>query len=104
AIERLRLLEQRVGNSPAIDELCARLEDQIHMVCPRCSIRLKRPAMREHLWDAHQLVLDGRRVREPWRAVEDWLDDYRLEPDPGLLARCRELAQRLDPEGGLAKL
>jgi hypothetical protein len=104
AIERLRELERRVGNSPAIDELCARLEEQIRMVCPRCSVQLRRPAMREHLWQEHRLVLDGRRVREPWRLIEDWLIEFRLEPDPSLLARCRELAQRLDAESGLMRL
>jgi hypothetical protein len=104
SIDRLRQLEKRVGNSPAIDDLCARLEDQIRMVCPRCAVEMQRPAMRDHLWQEHRLILDGRRVREPWRVIEDWLADYRMERDPALLGRCRDLAQRLDAEGGLLRL
>jgi hypothetical protein len=104
AIERLRELERRVGKSANIDELCAHLEEQVRMVCPRCRVQLRRPAMREHLWQEHRLVLDGRRVREPWRLIEEWLVDYRMEPDAGLLDRCRELAQRVDAAGGLLQL
>ncbi len=104
AIDRLRQLEQRVGNSPAIEELCARLEDQVRMVCPRCSVQLQRPAMRAHLWDKHRLILEGRRVRDPWRLIEDWIEDYRLERDPALLARGRELARKLDATQGLLRL
>jgi hypothetical protein len=104
AVERLRLLEQRVGTAPAIDALCFQLEEQIRMRCPRCPVQLRRPQMRKHLWDEHRLVLDGRRVREPWRLVEDWIEDYRLEKDAEVLGRCRELARRLDPEHGLLRV
>jgi hypothetical protein len=104
AIDKLRQLEKKVGNCPALDDLCARLEDQIRMVCPRCSVQMRRPAMRKHLWDEHRLILDGRRVRDPWRLIEDWLEDYRLEGGAALLDRCRDLAQRLDAAGGLRRL
>jgi hypothetical protein len=103
-VEYLRLLEQQVGNSPAIDEMSLRLEDQVRMVCPRCTVELQRPVMRKHLWDEHRLVLDGRRVREPWRLIEDWLEDYRLEKDIVLLERCREMAQRLEGKYGMDRL
>jgi hypothetical protein len=103
-IERLRELEQRVGTAPAIDALCAELEDLVRMQCPHCSIQLRRPEMASHLWEQHRLVLDGRRVRKPWKLIEDWIEDYRLERDPEVLARCRELAQRLDPENGEKKM
>jgi hypothetical protein len=104
AIDRLRELEKRVGPSPLIDELCAHLEDQVRMVCPRCSVQMRRPAMRDHLWEKHRLVLDGRRVREPWRVIEDWLSDYQMERDAAVLEQCRTLAQRLDADRGLLRL
>src|SRR5262249_21722837 len=104
AVERLHLLEARAGQAEAIDALCAELEDQIRMACPRCKAELVRPEMIRHLWDEHRLVLDGRRVREPWRGVADWVEDYGLEKDPEMLARCRELAERLDPRGGAREL
>ena len=47
-----------------------------------------------HLWDRHRLVLEGRRVREPWHQIADWIVDYRLEKDAAVLTRCRELATK----------
>jgi hypothetical protein len=104
AIERLRQLEKRTGPLPAIDALCAQLEENLRMSCPRCSAELRRPQMIQHLWDEHRLVLDGRRVREPWAVIEDWLDDCRTRPDPELLRRCRVVAEKTDGEEGLARL
>lgn len=104
AIERLHLLEQRSGQAPAIDELCRELEDEVRMSCPRCPTQLRKKDMVRHLWDRHRLVLDGQRVREPWRVLEDWAVDYGLEKDPELLKRCQELARQVDPEGGLTRL
>jgi hypothetical protein len=104
AIRQLTHLEQQVGQLPIIAQLCRELEDQIRMRCTRCSAELRRAQMVKHLWEAHRLVLEGRRVREPWRLIEDWLEDYRLERDPTLLDRCRDLAGRLDPEQGPAHL
>jgi hypothetical protein len=104
AIKRLHLLEQRFGQAPAIDELTRELEDQVRMSCPRCPTQLRKKEMVRHLWDRHRLVLDGQRVREPWRVLEDWAVDYGLEKDPELLRRCQELARQVDPEGGLTRL
>jgi hypothetical protein len=104
AIRRLNQLEQHVGQLPAIDELCRELEDQIVMRCTRCPAELPRAQMIPHLWAEHRLVLEGRRVREPWRLIEDWLEDYRLERDPAVLTRCQELVSRLDPDAGPARL
>src|SRR5205823_11491907 len=104
AIERLNHLEQRFGQAPAIDELRRELEDEVRMSCPRCPTQLRKKDMVRHLWDRHRLVLDGQRVREPWRVLEDWAVDYGLEKDPELLRRCRELARQVDPEGGLPRL
>jgi hypothetical protein len=103
-IERLERLEELAGPSPAIDALTARLEETLRMSCPRCGVELRRPQMVQHLWDAHRLALVGRRVRDPWAVVEEWLDSCKLHPDPALLERCRVVAARLDPEAGPAYL
>jgi hypothetical protein len=104
AVALLHELEQRLGQAEAIDELCAQLEDQTRMSCPRCHVELMRLDMIGHLWDEHRLVLDGRLVREPWRVLQDWVEDYRLERDPAVLQRCRTLAARLGRDEGTARL
>jgi hypothetical protein len=103
-IERLGQLEAVAGPSPAIDALRERLEDRLRMSCPRCEVELRRPRMIRHLWHEHRLVLDGRRVRDPWALIEEWLDAYRQQPDPELLERCRRAAWRIDPEAGPVRL
>jgi hypothetical protein len=80
------------------------LEEAGKFICPRCSVRLPRPELVRHLWLEHQLVLDERSVRDPWRLIEDWLDEYCQSPKPPLLARCRALARRVDPEGGIRRV
>lgn len=104
AIDKLRQLEQLVGQSAEIDRLTAELEDQVRMDCPRCGVQLRRAQMVDHLWDRHRLALDGRRVRDPWRLMEDWLEDYRLEKDQAVLDRCQQLAHKLDPGAGSRRL
>ncbi len=100
AVERLREFERLQGPSKAIDALRVELEDQLRMSCPRCPALLRRPAMIRHLWDEHKLILDGRRVRDPWGVVEAWLIEYRATGDAELLERCRIRGEQLDPEGG----
>src|SRR5207249_11885467 len=104
AIGKLYQLEQRIGQAAEIDALCLALEDQVRMNCPRCGIQLRRLAMVPHLWDKHRLVLEGRRVREPWRVIDDWLEDYRLERDAAVLDRCRDLARKLDGDNGVRRI
>jgi serine/threonine protein kinase len=104
AVERLQALEAVVGQAPAIEKLVTALEDRIRMTCPRCNEQLERCDMVKHLWDRHHLLLEGRRVREPWRVLADWVVDYRLEKDPALLERCRALAEQADPEEGKHRL
>jgi hypothetical protein len=60
--------------------------------------------MIRHLWEEHGLVLDGRRVRDPWAVIEDWVDAFRTRGNPEMLERCRTAAGRVDPEGGPARL
>jgi hypothetical protein len=100
SIERLRRFEGIAGKNPVVETLCAQLEDRLRMNCPRCETQLRRPEMIAHLWNEHRLVLDGRRVREPWSMIEEWLDAYRERQDANLLERCRMLVQRLDAEEG----
>lgn len=72
--------------------------------CPRCPAQLPRGDMIKHLWLEHRLLLDGKKVRDPWRLIEDWIERYCQEDDPELLDRCRALAQRVDPEHGLLRV
>lgn len=98
SIDRLRRFEEYAGSSPVIDALCEKLEERLRMSCPRCDVELRRPDMIEHLWTEHRLVLDSRRVREPWSLIEEWVDQYRERPEPQLLENCRALVQRLDAD------
>jgi hypothetical protein len=104
AVDRLNQLEERAGPSSLISERRTQLENRIRMRCPRCGVQLRRPQMAEHVWSEHSLLLDGRRVREPWRLIEDWIAASRRPENPALLARCQALAQHLDPEGGLRRV
>src|SRR5216683_1831945 len=79
-------------------------EEAGKLICPRCSIRLPRPELVQHLWLEHHLVLDGRSVRDPWRLIEDWLEEYCQSPNPKLLARCRAFARRVDPQAGIHRV
>jgi uncharacterized C2H2 Zn-finger protein len=104
ALDRLRRLGPLVGPSAMIAERCRDIEGRMRMRCPRCQIQLRRPDMETHLWTEHGLVLDGERVREPWRLMRTWLDNYRRTGDAELLVRCRSLAQHLDSEQGLQRV
>jgi len=98
SIKRLRRFEKRAGPGPVLKAMCEKLEDQLRMSCPRCAIQLRRPEMIGHLWDEHRLLLDGRRVREPWAIIEEWIARYRERREPEWIDRCRTLVQRLDSE------
>jgi hypothetical protein len=104
ALRRLQALEGRLGPLPILETITQEIEESLPLRCPRCAVELPRPLLAEHLWNEHRLVLEGRRAREPWRLIQDWLEDYRLERDPEVLRRCRELACRLDAEQGLLRL
>jgi hypothetical protein len=108
SVERLKLLSDRVGPCPDLEAFLRQTEDQLRMTCPRCSVELRRREMVPHLWQEHQLVLDGRRVRDPWQMVEEWLTEMLPGRPPGdaaaLLDHCRTLGQRLDPENGLTRV
>ncbi len=101
AAERLRRLEIEVGPLRELADRRARFESKIKMTCPRCKVRLPRVDMVKHLWVHHQRVLVGRKLRRPWHLIEQWLEEYRRQADPELLARCRLLAQHVEPVDGL---
>lgn len=103
-VERLRKLMLRLGKTPLLEQMCRSLEGQVRMRCPRCRVQLRRPEMTDHLWSAHGLVLEGRRVREPWSVIHEWLDELRRGDSPGLLDRCRDLAKQCEGEQGLHRL
>jgi hypothetical protein len=104
SIDKLQQLETTLGPCPALTELCAELEDQLRMTCPRCNIELRRREMIPHLWEQHRLVLDGRRVREPWGMIDEWIDEYRRTRDRDLLDRCKAVAHELDGDNGLRRV
>jgi hypothetical protein len=104
AVERLRQLEKRVGSLAAVRDRLQQLENRIRMRCPRCHVQMRRPDMVKHLWTDHGLLLDGRRVRTPWRQIESWVREFRRNRQAELLDRCRDLARKADPVDGMPRL
>jgi hypothetical protein len=104
ALELLRWLEGQIGPHPVISEVRDQREQNARMLCTRCNAGFRRADMIQHLWSVHGLVLDGRRVRDPWDVIDDWVRHYRVTEQENLLERCRELAERADPERGLPRV
>jgi hypothetical protein len=104
SIDHLRDFAARLGPHPVVERLAGALEERLRMSCPRCGVQLRRPTMAQHLWDQHGLVLDGRRVKEPWSLLAEWLDAAGSRPSAEVLERCRDLAERADPEHGLRRV
>jgi hypothetical protein len=102
-LEALLRQETVIEQKPIPGEALA-AEEAGKFLCPRCSKRLPRPEFVKHLWLEHHLVLDGRSVREPWRLIEDWLEEFCQTGKPELLNRCRAFAQRIDPEEGIPRV
>jgi hypothetical protein len=100
----LQQLEKYAGPVAAIQIRLEQLENRIRMRCPRCRIQMRRPDMVKHLWTDHGLLLDGWKVRTPWRQIESWVRDFRRSGQPVLLDRCRELARKADPVEGMPRL
>jgi hypothetical protein len=103
-LKRLEHLRKLAGNHPAIDAFVEHLTAGRPMTCPRCAVTLPRPELVKHLWQEHRLMLAGRRVREPWDVVRDWLKDYCRSADRELLDRSCDLGQQLEPAGGLVRV
>ena len=49
-------------------------------------------------------MLENGRVREPWDVIGKWLTEYVLHDRPEFLDRSCDLAQALDPAGGLTRV
>lgn len=103
-LKRLREMEKRLGPNPHLSQLCTRLEKLIKCRCPRCKVRLSWVEMTAHLWNEHRLVVDGRRMRKPWRLIGKWITTYLKEGKVDLLAQSQELARRWHPRKGPLRL
>lgn len=66
--------------------------------CPRCPVRLRHHDLVRHLWLQHRLLLDGQQAREPWDVIADSVRGYRATGDRQFLARCVDLAHRVDAD------
>jgi predicted RNA-binding Zn-ribbon protein involved in translation (DUF1610 family) len=104
AVEFLQRLEGRTGPLPVYGPLLAKLEDRVWMSCPRCGVELRRYAMIGHLWEEHHLLLEGKRVRDPWGVVEEWLTFAKEHHDPKWVERSRVAAEKIDPQHGRYRL
>jgi len=104
ALSRLSLLEQRLGSFPVLKRLRSRVEKRVRLRCPRCRVKLRRPAMVQHLWEQHGLLFHEHRVREPWSLVDEWIGEHARDRAAGALNRATELARQLDPQNGLLRV
>ncbi len=104
AAERLRFLSLHLPKHPDVGRLAAELEHQTEIACPRCGVRLQRPELIVHLWQAHRLLMEGSRARDPWKMIEGWLSEYAHTGRRELLERSCELGQQLDPAEGLTRV
>lgn len=92
---RLEALIRVVG---PLEPLTRRLEELNKLVkirCPRCKIQLPRPAMELHLLESHGLILEGKKVRSAWRAIDSWIGHYAKTEEKKWLRRASHLARSL---------
>lgn len=100
AIDALRSLEQRVGESQAIDDVCSMILQARRIRCPKCDQEFNGIEMEEHALRDHARVFDGRRFRRPWAVAMECLEGYAATADSQLLARGEELASVEDSANG----
>ena len=60
--------------------------------------------MVRHLWEKHRLLMENGRAREPWDVIGQWVSEYLRSSRSDFLDRSCDLAQALDPVGGLARV
>ncbi len=68
--------------------------------CPRCSATPPRSEFRQHLWQAHRLLLVGREIREAWSVLRSRADDFVSTGNADRLGPGFDLARLLDPDHG----
>jgi hypothetical protein len=101
---RLHRLAALVPNLPALNDALAELETGASAPCPRCGARLGSDDMVRHLWEKHRLLMENGRVREPWDTIGQWLAEFGRTNRGEFLDRSCDLAQALDPAGGLSRV
>jgi hypothetical protein len=104
AVNRLRRLAGLVPRLEPLDRALAELESAPGPSCPRCGTRLRPDELAKHLWERHRLLLESGRVREPWDVVGEWVADFARTNRAEYLDRASDLAQALDPAGGLTRV
>ena len=104
AENRLRRLAALVPPLEPLAAALAEVEAGSTAACPRCAVRLDSDALVKHLWEQHRLLLEYGRVREPWDVVGDLIADYRRTNLADYLDRACDLAQALEPAGGLTRV
>jgi hypothetical protein len=104
AINRLRRLATLVPPVPALKQALSELDTGSAASCPRCGARVAPEDLVKHLWERHRLLLENGRVREPWDVIGQWLTDFARTSRPEYLDRSADLAQTLDPTGGLTRV
>ena len=104
ALGRLWRLAALVPPPVALTEALAELDTGSSSPCPRCGARLEPDDLVRHLWEKHRLLLENGRVREPWDVIGQWVTDFTRTNTADFLDRAIELAQALDPTGGLSRV
>ncbi len=74
------------------------------MLPARCGAQLAPDDMVRHLWEKHRLLMENGRAREPWDVIGQWVSEYLRSGRWDFLDRSCDLAQALDPVGGLARV
>jgi hypothetical protein len=104
AANRLRRLATLLPPLEPLNRALAELSAGPTAPCPRCGARLGPDELVKHLWERHRLLLETGRVREPWDVVGQWLGEFARTNRAELLDRSCDLAQALDPAGGLTRV
>jgi hypothetical protein len=104
AANRLRRLAALVPDCPPVIRALSELDTGSAAPCPRCGARVGPEDLAKHLWERHRLLLENGRVREPWDVIGQWLTEFTRTSRAEFLDRSCDLAQALDPTGGLTRV
>jgi hypothetical protein len=104
AVNRLRRLAALVPHVESVGRALVELDSGSAAPCPRCGAKLGADDLVRHLWEKHRLLLENGRVREPWDLIAQWIGEYGRSSRTEFLDRSCELAQALDPTGGLTRV